>query len=304
MELKKIFDKINAPNYFVLVEGMYDINLYLGMNEDMKKTIKYRADFEPLNIQGTKCIDVKQFKNNEFSTIQFSLNDENNYSLFEVFCEDLIDTVTKTKSLTKVYNSIINRYNQWKLMFTNPSNHILTELQIMGLIGEVLYLNTKLFYKYGVGNAIKGWTGQELTHKDFSFDDQWYEIKAINKNSKSVCISSIEQLDSEYNGNLIVIKLEKMSPQFNGITINKLINETLSKISSIEDRELFLNKISNMGYTPNPAYDNLVYIISNITKYCVNEDFPKIKMQSIDKSIVKVNYEIALHGLEQFIIEE
>ena len=92
----------------------------------------------------------------------------------------------------------------------------------MGLIGELLFLKNILFEKYGIEKSIEGWSGQDRTRKDFSYEDKWYEAKAISFNKDTVAISSLEQLDSEISGELAIILLEKMSPSYLGVTLNQL----------------------------------------------------------------------------------
>ena len=47
----------------------------------------------------------------------------------------------------------------------------------MGIIGELLFLKDTMIPTFGVEKAIESWMGPEKTHKDFSFDDKWIEIK-------------------------------------------------------------------------------------------------------------------------------
>ena len=53
-------------------------------------------------------------------------------------------------------------------MFVSSKNNFLTEPEIMGLIGEILFLRGNLAERIGLSNALLSWSGQELTHKDFS----------------------------------------------------------------------------------------------------------------------------------------
>ena len=64
-------------------------------------------------------------------------------------------------------------------MFINAKRDLLSEFQILGLMGEILFLREFLIPKYGEKMALLGWSGQELTHKDFSYANEWYEIKTI-----------------------------------------------------------------------------------------------------------------------------
>lgn len=301
---KEILDKVESPNHFVLAEGMYDINLFLGLNENGQKTIKLRDSFVPQKIQGTSCLNIVQFKNEDYSTLQISLMDDSFSEMFYSFCDDLIKSLTeqdKTKDAS--YDIMVSRFLKWKKMFVNAKCDFLTEPQIMGLIGEILFLKLKLFNKYGKTKALLGWSGQELTHKDFSFDNRWYEVKAVNKNSATVKISSIEQLDSEFLGELVVVSLEKMSQAFKGITLNKLVKDVIETLDE-NDKDLFINQISLQGYIMNDYYDKFVYALVDIKNYKVEDGFPRLKRTEVNKNITKAQYELSLLGIKKFITKE
>ena len=303
IQSKNILCKVKNANHYVLVEGMYNINLFLGLNEDNQKTIKLRDTFVSQKIQGTSCLKVAQFKNDDYSTLQISLIDDSFAEMFYSFCDDLIISLNECDSQKNHYETMLSRYLKWKKMFVNANGKFLTEPQIMGLIGEILFLKLKLFEKYGKTKALQGWSGQELTHKDFSFDNEWFEVKTINKNSATVKISSIEQLDSPYAGQLIVVALEKMSQAFDGITLNNLVKDVLSVLVE-QDKDIFINQISQQGYVMNEYYDRFVYALCNITKYKVDEQFPKLKREDVNQNIIKAQYEISLLGIKKFITKD
>ena len=134
----------------------------------------------------------------------FSLEDKEVSGLFYKFCEDLIEQTKSINDISLGYITIVNRYFQWKKMFVSSKKHLLDETNIKGLIGEILFLKGNLADRIGLSCALKSWTGQELTHKDFSYGDNWFESKAISKNANSIKISSLEQLDSDKEGELVV----------------------------------------------------------------------------------------------------
>lgn len=303
MTSNDLFKLVDKNNYYVLVEGMYNIDLFIGLSEDGLKTIKLKDKFKPQKIAGSSSIEIKQFSNEEYSSILISLKDDNLSSVFYLFCDDLISSLKNNLTTIEPYQIILNRYNKWKKMFSG-SNKNLSEPEIMGLIGEILYLKNILFNKYGISKAINGWSGQELTHKDFSYDNDWFEIKTLNKNALSVKISSIEQLDSINDGFLILVYLEKMSLEFNGITLNNIINEVLNNIEKQEDKDLFLSKVSAQGYEFNDYYDNFNYAFCGFEKYIVNNSFPRLRKNDINEAIVKAQYDISLLGIKKFITKD
>lgn len=207
--------------------------------------------------------------------------------------EPLQDSIT-------CYRLLRDRYLQWKKLFINAKKDLLSEFQILGLIGEILFLKEFLIPKYGEKVALQGWSGQELTHKDFSYDKEWYEIKTILDASVSIKISSLEQLDSDLPGKLSVYKLEKMSPEFTGISLNSLVHETAESFSGTELRDTFLDKVSSQGFSFREEYDDFVYRQKEIMHFCVDGDFPRLCRKDVPKAILKATYEIALTEMAPF----
>ncbi len=90
-----------------------------------------------------------------------------------------------------------------------PNNGGMNDNEVMGLIGELLFMQDYMIPHYGVDMALDSWMGPEKTHKDYSTESVWYEIKAISAGKDSVKISSLEQLDGDDEGYLAIYCLEK-----------------------------------------------------------------------------------------------
>ena len=260
--------------------------------------------FKPVKVTGTSAIDVTQYTKPEYNTIRFSLKDDDMSGLFYKFCEDIIEQTKDLKNEKDGYKAITTRFFQWKKMFVLSKNTFLTEPEIMGMIGEILFLRGPLADEIGLSEALKSWSGQELTHKDFSCSDKWYEVKTISRGNTTVRISSLEQLDSDKNGELIVYSLEKMSPAYNGISLNKLILETRQMFLSADDADTFLAKVAMQGYEYNNYYDEFVFEVSGLTRYKVTDQFPKLTHANVPKEITKANYDLALAEIMSFSTKE
>ena len=202
MTLKERFDTFTTPDFYSRVDSEHILELYIGLDEKGRRSMELRSAFNPRKVRGTSAIEVNQYENQKYKTIRFSLTDEEISGLFYTFCEDLIEQTRNLPDKTGGYNAIVVRFHQWKKMFISSKKDFLNEPQIMGLIGELLFLKDQLSKSIGFSEALKSWSGQELTHKDFSYGDTWTEVKTIRRSSQSVRISSLEQLDSEYDGEL------------------------------------------------------------------------------------------------------
>ena len=126
-------------------------------------------------------------------------------------------------------------------------------------------------------------------------------FKTINFGKESVHISSIEQLDGSNEGYLTVYTLERMSPSFNGIKLNTLVNELIAMIRPSHYKETFLAKLSLYGFDFSEENDNLVYDLKSVASYRVdNADFPRVTRDLLPASIIKVQYDIVLSEIERF----
>ena len=304
MDIRSQFSAFSRPEYFSRIDDEHILDLHIGLDEKGRKSIELRSMFKPVKVTGTSAIDVTQYTKPEYNTIRFSLKDDDMSGLFYKFCEDIIEQTKDLKNGKDGYKAITTRFFQWKKMFVLSKNTFLTEPEIMGMIGEILFLRGPLADEIGLSEALKSWSGQELTHKDFSCSDKWYEVKTISRGNTTVRISSLEQLDSDKNGELIVYSLEKMSPAYNGISLNKLILETRQMFLSADDADTFLAKVAMQGYEYNNYYDEFVFEVSGLTRYKVTDQFPKLTHANVPKEITKANYDLALAEIMSFSTKE
>ena len=170
---------------------------------------------------------------------------------------------------------------------------------IKGLIGELLFLKNFMFDEYGTSESIEAWTGPLGNPKDYLINDTWYEVKTVNESKQSIRISSLEQLDSELLGYLVVIKLESTSNQVNNhINLNSLIGYIAGFIEDAEDLEKFIRKLNNLGYQFDIEYNEYCYVYKRTVFYKVDLEFPVIKRKSLSNSIIRVSYELALVDIQ------
>ena len=209
-----------------------------------------RGRYLPVRIFGSEVISVEQYKDVETYTLLFLLEKEDLLERFCTFCQDLLESILGITDDTEGYNAICNRYASWKRLF-KPHHGTLTEPEIMGLIGELLFLKNEMIPQYGEAKALESWMGPEKTNKDFSIDSVWYEVKTVTASKESVHISSIEQLDSDVTGYLAVYKLEKMGPTYDGIKLNQLANKIMTLIRNDFYKDLFASKLLSYRYLIN-----------------------------------------------------
>lgn len=287
---------------FLRVGENKNLGLYVGKDQDGMFAFDFRGKYKPTRITSSEVISVTQMQNDDFYYLRFSLQNTSLLEYFCTFCEDLLASTFVISNDETAYQTLRSRYYSWKQLF-KPNHGQLSEFEIMGLIGELLFLKDYLFTHKGIDNALDSWTGPEKTHKDFSFDDVWFEIKTLTFGKETVHISSMEQLDSVDKGYLSVYLLEKMSPSYNGLRLNTLVNEIMVLLQNTNQKDIFMAKLDLYGFDFSHEYDNYVYSIKGNNVYSVEEGFPRITKGSLPASITKVQYEIIMSDIEQYKLE-
>lgn len=303
----KIYQKFTerfGNEQFEMFGENHDLKFYLGKDGDGHYAFKFSGHYKPVRIKGSGVVLVEQYRDENGYSLYFILEDDGLLEYFCTFCDDLLDSTKSISDDNDAYQLLKSRYFCWKMLFT-PSKNMMTEQEVKGLIGELLFLRDSLFPKYGADDSLKSWTGPDNTHKDFSYQDNWYEVKTINAGKEMVHISSIEQLESEIAGHLVVYQLEKMSPASNGITLNDLVTEIASMLEDSYLKENFIDKLTQYKFCYNCEKCNEVYISRGKTVYKVdNKEFPRIQRNMIPQSIAKVQYDILLSDISKFIIND
>ncbi len=165
------------------IDSTHILDIYVGYNVNKQMSMIITEVGETKDIQSSKCIDVKIYEKfpNKVS-ISFNLMDNSMSKLFLQFCNDIIES-SRDIDKTKAINFIIRRWERWITMFKKPYTDLLNESQVLGLLGELIYLKEYMIPKYGQSKAIDSWLGPDKSHKDFEIDDTWYEIKVIKPSS-------------------------------------------------------------------------------------------------------------------------
>lgn len=299
-EIYQTFREEFPSRHFIRFGENRNLSLYIGRDDDARYSFDFRGKYKPIRISSSDVIAVEQYQDNGLFTLRFSLEDNDLLEYFCTFCQDLLDSVRVTTDDESAYQTLRSRYYSWRQLF-RPDNGRMTESEIMGLIGELLFLRNHMIPERGVDVALDSWMGPEKTHKDFSDQQDWFEIKAISYGKESVRISSIEQLDSDIDGYLVVYELEKMSPSFDGVKLNQLANNIISMLENASQRETFMAKLQLFGFDFSNENDNLVFAERGEHMYKVDtQSFPRIHKDILPDAITRVQYELLLTEIESF----
>ena len=299
--IESTYKGFTVKDTFSYYDETHPLDIIIGLNEFGQESVLIRSEFPPNpKIAKTSSIDISLNRFSDKYQLGFHLRDKKMNTIFYKFVEDLVES-SRNVAIEDGMDRICDRYELWKKLFYKGGQDILSEAQIIGLIGELLFLKDFLIKKYSAIEAINSWSGCDNTHKDFSVGVDWYEIKVTRIGALTVKISSLSQLDSIEPGHLVVYEFEKMSESYNGLTLNTVVNNVLSLLSNELQDKLVL-KLKNAGYHFDEKYDEYSYRFAGVNFYYVDKFFPKLSRNDIPSAIVKIEYEILKNELTNFLL--
>lgn len=300
--IKELFEEQSSESY-KRYDNAHPLDIYLGTNNDGLKSLAIILNAVKEPVDSSKTISVDYFGRDDGSTmLSFGLEDNSLSDLFYSFCDDIIES-TRGSDPKDGFSSIINRWNTWIKFFSRVSLP-LSESEIRGLIGEVYFLKEFLIPEYGVDKSLEAFIGVDKAHKDFEIEDTWYEVKTIHNGAHTTKISSLEQLDSDKEGSLVVITLDQGTLGLDDcVTLNKIIDDFRNHVGD-KNAGFFDEKMRKAGYIFDERYDEYTYIIISLDKYNVSGEFPRIKKDTLPTGIVKASYELDLETVKDYKVAQ
>lgn len=280
------------------------LGVYFGLSPEGHLRLSFASETIASKLESTKMLKVSQGaeSDNVYWTC-FDLLVIDAKKVFFTFCGNLIEAIIGVTNEQQALLLIKKRYITWKTMFKKEPAETCSIEKQQGLFGELYFLKEYMIEKYGIQNAIQAWSGPDGRSKDFSVDSDWFEIKTIGANAANVHISSLAQLSSDTIGRLIIIRVETMSEEFdNGhCCIGDLFQDILSQVNDETLEGIFLSKISAYGFNMLDNNYMAKYNIKSITKYLVDDKFPRLKENDIIyPEICDVEYSLIVNGLNPY----
>ena len=299
--IKKVFaDSTSKGEAFTLFSSNHPLGIYVGYDEIGRKSMAIIMNAKHESVDSSKIINVEFNDRYDGATeLLFSLTDNTFEDLFYKFCEDVIVN-TFYASPDDGFAPVILRWNLW-LEFFKKKNLLLSRSEIMGLIGELLFIDNYMLPKYGMEKSMEAYIGVKKSHKDFELDETWYEVKATYNGSTSVTISSLEQLDSTRVGHLEVVFLDEATniDSDESISLNTIVERVRNKLD-IRDAKKFDDKMIKVGYVYNPKYDEYLFMPIAAFGYKVENGFPRLTKDMVPNGVSKAKYEIDISSIKSF----
>lgn len=312
--------KENNKTFRVILNHKYLIVRACLLERLKTKSVEFIYDkssysSKQLNDIDTKGLEIKFFsdhENKKNNIISIKLKNIDFFEIYLEFLENIIENINSSDNKKTIVQLIIKKINIWIKFFKKEKFDGLSEEEIRGLIGELLFIKNFSNKKADFKNNILKWKGCENGLHDFETIRSKIEIKTFSSEG-IIRISYPDQLDINKYKNIFFIcySLQKEGGVFSLNDIVKEIQEKLDKDFSF----IFLDKLKSYGYFEahkgkyNDKYKNI-----KIYYYQITKDFPKILQGDLHNSIKKIrfgldtnllsSYDIGKDKIQKFLIDE
>lgn len=226
---------------------------------------------------------------------ELSLTDPRLRRVFVVFCDDVLETITREAQANPlpIVRDLLNR---WRQLFEAQDARGLPTSEEVGLLCELCELETLLDNEEA--DPVARWTGPGSERHDFELNSKSIECKATTaREGLNVAIHGSRQLEPSGDKPLtLVVRRFESSPD-GQLSLQRLSNRILSRhdIDSVQ----FLSKLQLAGYSLNDEDDGGRYSLTGTYRFSVGSDFPRVEPAGAADRIQNLQYTLVLTAPEQ-----
>ena len=240
-----------------------------------------------------------------------TLLDSEQFDIFRALCFDLMRA---TRDLAENESSAgfavtLNRLRRWQRLLEKARNDLLSQSQIIGLVGELLVLRDLFLPRLGPFDAIQSWRGPFGDEQDFLLAGRIVEVKTqLSTSDKYLLVSSEEQLDTASGSILLCHQTLDVpaSDEDDAVSLNGLVSAVMESIVGNDHAaaDLLQSALLEAGYRRREEYAQPYWLLNGRSFYEVRENFPRIVPNMIADGINKVRYRINTQACGEFEIAE
>ena len=269
-------------------------------NEKLSCRINQFPRWNGLNLD---LVDLKPSPEIEGRYLVFEQLPGSASEIFELIIDDLASSLDKITDVGSLSGTVLKILKKWQAFFKISPSGVLSDIQIQGLYGELLFL--RYLIKNIGSRAVSCWTGPNAETHDYYLNGNAFEIKTSSKKIDSITISSEMQLDdSEVVNSLYLVYYKLRKSEAEGETLPEIISEIREQLNdSPLVEEDFLSRLFNLGYIVD--YDNKYttrFMVREKTVYTVEDNFPRITRKSLPCGVSSITYVINLDVCNDFVL--
>ena len=257
---------------------------------------------------GMDC-ELDSIHNNQ-CRFSLTLHHQTDFLNFRLMCTGLMLSTERLEATQSAAGMllVLDDLHRWQEMLRRRRDKLLTRSEIIGLVGEMLFLRDVLEPPLGILSSLRCWNGPDGHEQDFVFGGTIFEIKTqIVTSDRRIRISSEDQLDAA-QGRIMVCN--QGLAQFSvsdptARTLNSLVTEIslLAKNAGEKACDLLDIILLRASYEPRDEYDEEAWLLIDRALYDVRDDFPRIERRDLRPGVENVTYSIRVSDCQRYAVD-
>ncbi|BBK43789.1 hypothetical protein STVA_38090 [Allostella vacuolata] len=238
-----------------------------------------------------------------------TLEDPDQFDIFRALCGHLLDA---TADHPRDANGpglrlVLRRLADWHNMLRRRREGLLTTEEIIGLVGELLFLRDEVMPRAGVSSGLATWRGAYRDEQDFAVGAWQIEVKTqLSTSDHRLLISSEAQLDTAGSRLLLCHQAVARAPSGSGaISLNALVDGLAVEITTAGSAalEAFDAALEAARYARRDDYDEPEWLLTERRMFEVRDGFPRLTPIMLPAGVHAVSYAILLSVCQPFAID-
>lgn len=306
MKLNQLWSEIipqKGSNVVRRSDPNHPLDIFIGFDDECRMMLFLISEYTPDLPESSQHILVRSNQRDDGKVANcFILTNANMKDLFISLCWDLMDFSYGARSSRSGIDLFIKRFRLWQMLLAEGKNKKMPQSLIHGLIGELWVLLNVCMQQFTEETAVAGWIGPIGSDRDFEYENTWFEVKTTTLSSDAVSISSLDQLDVEREGTLLICRIEKTAETNpNSITLLSLVNKIQSALTGHDyTLSIFSTRLFMSGFIASDEGANESYSLSACEQYRVSDSFPRIRRSTLPIEIINGKYTLSIASIQNW----
>jgi len=239
--------------------------------------------------------------------LSLALRDSDQLEIFRPLCTNLLAATAplSPEDGEKAVVIVLGRLKRWQDLLKRRNDDLLSRSEIIGLIGELLFLRDRVLGQLGDVEAVLAWRGPFGDEQDFIVGRGIIELKTqLATADRHFQITSEDQLDTTSGAIALCHQVLGIgaSGQPGAVSLNAIVKGLLGRLDqqSGDAADIFRGSLIEGGYRERPEYDVEWWIPGEFRVYGVATGFPCIVAGSLPPGVSRVRYDISIAACAPF----
>lgn len=294
---------------FNLVDATHPLRVFIGGNANLEPTLTLVLRNEPPALATFHLLSIDTRRRDDGTwLLLLQLQSKHAFREFATMCGELVEASRDFPDESSALAAFLKALDHWRNLFRPAPRDLLTESQLRGLAAELACMTQLLRPSRSWEDVIHAWVGPLEAPQDFRLSGNLLiEAKAVHRDSSTIQISSLDQLDRRASTLLlatVVVEREvRTTPEVRSLSgmVEAVEGQLVGSFALIDE---FRAKLREAQFDPNdPGYGEYWFSIGPVALYRVDVGFPFLATGDVPSGIVRAQYEIGVGAIRDFAVE-